>query len=122
MDRNELIERYFAAWRSKDISVLTEIFNPEAFYSECYGPEYHGIEQIKQWFADWNQTGTVLIWNAKRFLTSGNTLVVEWYFVCVVKGERSGFDGVSLVEFDANGKILRIKEFQSKAEHVCPYG
>ena len=36
-------------------------------------------------------------------------------------GEEGGFDGVSLIEFDNAGKIVSLKEFQSKAEHIFPY-
>lgn len=32
-----------------------------------------------------------------------------------------GFDGVTIAEFDADMKICELKEFQSKAEHYCPY-
>ena len=39
-----------------------------------------------------------------------------------IDGEESFFDGISLVEFSENGKIQSLKEFQSKAEHVFPYG
>ena len=36
--------------------------------------------------------------------------------------EIGEFDGVSLIEFDEDMKMVRVKEFQSKAEHVYPYG
>ena len=34
-------------------------FTENAVYTECYGPEYRGIEQIEKWFADWNKKGRV---------------------------------------------------------------
>ena len=51
----EIIRKYFACWLNKDEKPLTDIFAEDIIYSECYGPEYHGIRQIQQWFHDWNQ-------------------------------------------------------------------
>lgn len=39
----EIIRKYFACWLNKDEKLLTDIFAEDIIYSECYGPEYHGI-------------------------------------------------------------------------------
>lgn len=83
---------------------------------------YKGIEQISRWFGDWNRKGTVLQWDIKRVIVSGNTAVVEWYFNCDYEGNVDGFDGVTIAEFNADMKICDLKEFQSKAKHYYPYG
>lgn len=122
LSREEMIREYFQAWLKKDNSLLEEIFAQEVVYSECYGPEYHGISQILQWFADWNRNNTVLEWPIKRFVHQENITVVEWYFRCRCGDAVDGFDGVSFVEFNESRKIISLKEFQSKAEHYYPYG
>lgn len=121
-NREELIKHYFAAWVENEPGCLGEVFAPGIVYSECYGPEYRGIGQIQKWFSDWNRKGKVLEWRIKKFLHQGNDTVAEWYFCCEFEGERGGFDGVSWVQFDEAGKICQLKEFQSKAEHIFPYG
>lgn len=120
--REQAIRRYFAAWVENAPGCLPEIFAEDIVYSECYGPEYRSLVQIQKWFADWNQHGKVLEWRIKGFLQQGNKTAVEWYFRCEYDGNTDGFDGVSLIEFDDAGKIVSLKEFQSKAEHVFPYG
>lgn len=120
-EKEEIIRKYFNAWINKTPDVLPEIFSEEIVYSECYGPEYNGLNQIMLWFCDWNENGCVLEWPIKSFIHDKNHLVVEWYFKCIFKGETGGFDGVSLVTFDDKGKISVLKEFQSKSEHVYPY-
>ena len=120
--RERLISGYFQAWVENRPEVLPLTFSTDIVYSECYGPEYRGLEQICRWFADWNKKGKVLEWRIKGFLHEGNRTAVEWYFCCEYENEQSGFDGVSLLEFDSEGKICSLKEFQSKAEHVFPYG
>lgn len=123
MLQNEaIIERYFFMWLNKDGSMLKDIFDDNIIYSECYGPEYNGINQIVKWFNDWNEHNTVLKWDITQCIHHGNTTVAEWYFQCNCKGNVTGFNGVSIVTFGLNGKITEIKEFQSKAEHYFPYG
>lgn len=122
MKPERLIEVYFQAWISKDESRLADFFASDAVYSECYGPEYRGLIQIVRWFRDWNKRGRVTRWDILGSIRQGNSLAVEWTFGCVYDGEKSLFNGVSLVEFNEDGKIQSLKEFQSKAEHVFPYG
>lgn len=49
-------------------------------------------------------------------MVTGNTLVVEWYFICEYEGNVGDFDGVTIAEFDVGMKICDLKEFRSKAE------
>ena len=46
----ETIQKYFKSWLNVDIDVLSDVFSNDIIYSECYGPEYHGISQILKWF------------------------------------------------------------------------
>lgn len=122
MKCRNIIETYFAAWLGKDDAALSSVFADNVIYSECYGPEYHGLDQIQRWFADWNRRGTVLRWDIKNMIECGNTVCVEWFFCCEYDGNTDGFDGVSWIEFNERGKIMALREFQSKAEHCFPYG
>lgn len=122
MKYRDAIENYFAAWLSKDGTRLSAVFADDVIYSECYGPEYRGLDQIQRWFSDWNKRGTVLQWDIKNMIEAGKVVCVEWYFCCEYDGNTDGFDGVSWIEFDDSGKIKALREFQSKAEHCFPYG
>lgn len=119
---NEIIQEYFQAWINADVKPIKEIFCEDIIYSECYGPEYHGISQIIQWFEDWNKKGRVLEWRIKQTIIHNKTIVVEWYFKCIYEGNTDGFDGITIAVFDDNNKIASLKEFQSKANHYFPYG
>lgn len=119
--REEKIRAYFNMWLLKDISGIEEIFEDDVLYSESYGPEYQGLEQVKRWFADWCRHSTVLEWRIKQFISQEKMTVVEWYFECDFDGVIYGFDGASLVEFNDYEKICNIKEFKSKAVHNFPY-
>jgi hypothetical protein len=122
LDRKEMIKEYFNSWVENDASILTDLFDAEVIYSECYGPEYHGIGQILIWFEDWHKKGRVMDWNIKQFIIESDTIAVEWYFQCEYESNIDGFDGVSIITFSDENKITSIKEFQSKAQHDYPYG
>ena len=120
-NKEKIINQYFESWINKDISIIEKHFSQNIKYIECYGPEYNGIKQICKWFNDWNNGNNVLKWDIKRFIEIKNTVVVEWFFECEYDKNISGFDGVSIIEFDDNNKIILVKEFQSNAEHTFPY-
>lgn len=115
------IEAYFQAWVNNDISCMDQLFNDETYYSECYGPEYHGIDQLKAWFKDWHQHGQVLEWKIKDMWQFGNKWMVEWHFKCIYNDKTDDFDGVSLICFNDDNQIISLKEFESKSQHYNPY-
>jgi len=119
--REKVIQDYFNSWILRDSSKLNEYFTADIIYSECYGPEYHGIHQILQWFSDWIKNGSVLEWYIKQFVHQDNMLIVEWFFKCNYEKQIDGFDGISLVQFDKDNRIVILKEFQSKEQHYYPY-
>ena len=122
VEREKLIKIYFESWVKNDISSLEGVFDNSIIYSECYGPEYRGLEQVNQWFEDWNKKGKVIRWDIKSFIHDNNVTAAEWFFQCKYNDEVSSFDGVSLITFNESGKIISLKEFQSKYEHNYPYG
>ncbi len=119
--REQIIKKYFKSWLDNNCSVLKDIFDSNVSYSECYGPEYHGIDTVTTWFKEWNKRGKVLVWDIKQFIHRGNITAVEWYFKCRYDGEIEEFDGVSLIEFNGDNYIVSLKEFQSKIPHYYPY-
>lgn len=50
-----------------------------------------------------------------------NCEVLRNYFQARLKNNIDGFDGVTIADFDQNGKIMKLCEFQSKVEHYYPY-
>lgn len=120
-EREQIIGHYFRSWINKDNTTLSKIFDPNIIYTECYGPEYHGLDTVEKWFDDWNTRGTVLVWTIKQFIHQDSVTAVEWYFKCEYESETGAFDGVSLIEFNPDNLIVNVKEFQSKTPHCYPY-
>lgn len=126
MWQEEVIQQFFQAWISKDVTALRPLLSPGIVYTEAHGPCYLGIGQVIRWFGDFNRAGTVMEWTAKRFLHREEDTLVEWYFRCDMLQKEghveTGFDGISVFTFDDLHKIASVKEYQSLSEHTYPYG
>jgi ketosteroid isomerase-like protein len=120
-EKEAKINAYFNMWVQRDFSALDTMFAADIYYSECYGPEYYGLYEIHLWIDEMLQKQVVLEWRIKRFLHENDTVVVEWFFNEQQNSVAHGFDGISIIEFQADGKISSIKEFESKSKHITPY-
>ena len=121
MDKEQIIRNYFRAWLSPNLEVVQNTFDENAIYSECYGPVYRNKKEIISWFENWNKQGKVIAWPIERLITNGDTSIAEWHFKCNYQGKISEFDGVSIIEFNDQNKIISVKEYQSKSKHYYPY-
>ena len=120
--RETIIRLWFDMWLQKKDLGISEVFSDNATYIESWGPEYHGSAKIKLWFDEWNTRGTVLQWDIKQFFHKENQTMVEWYFKNQMNdGKVETFDGVSLVEWSSDDKILFLKEFGCNINNYDPY-
>jgi len=121
-ERETIIRLWFDMWLQKRDLGISGMFADNSVYIESWGPEYHGSEKIKLWFDEWNTRGTVLQWDIKQFFHKENKTIVEWYFKNQMKnGKVEAFDGVSLIEWTSNNKILFLKEFGCNINSYDPY-
>ena len=98
------------------------LFDKNVYYSESWGPEYHGVAQLERWFDDWNRQGQVKQWKIHAFYHQQQHTVVEWNFRCTFAGKVQQFDGVTIVEWTLDEKIFSLREFGSVSAHTLPYG
>jgi len=122
-----LIEGYIQSWREQDLDLCLGTLSPDVVVVECYGPEYHGIDEVRRWFTDWHAgttQGRVTRWEIIGeivFDEVHGAAAVAWEFECVTEGNVGEFPGASLFEFD-DSKIVRIREYQMEADRYRPYG
>lgn len=119
--REQLIEQYYQMWINKNRTGIDDLFNENVYYSESFGPEYEGLSQVKQWFDDWIIKGTVLEWTITKYIEAGEISIVEWYFACEYNDSVDALNGVSVIEWDSENKMVNVREFQSKAMQYKPY-
>ncbi|WP_427910851.1 nuclear transport factor 2 family protein [Pediococcus parvulus] len=115
-----IIAEYFQMWITKDFSKLTEYFAPEICYTECYGPQYVGLDEVQQWIKNESAKQTVLEWQIDEIKSVDNQSFVKWFFKAHEQTTYE-FDGVSVIQWNAEGKISKLDECQSKSDHIRPY-
>lgn len=121
-EREQIIQRWFDMWLRGEDSGILDIFTENAVYVESWGPEYHGAEKIRRWFAEWNTRGRGLKWDIKQYFHRGGQTVVEWFFHCKMKdGTEQAFDGISLVKWTGGGKTAFLQEFGCNTVRYDPY-
>lgn len=120
--REQKIRLWFDMWIQKiDLGIL-DLFSDDAVYIESWGPEYTGNKKIKYWFDEWNTRGSVLVWDIKQIINTENQTIVEWYFKNKMNnGKVEEFDGVSLIQWSEDDKIVLLKEFGCNCNHYDPY-
>lgn len=128
MDRHELsarevaVRRWFGMWLEGSCKGIEELFSPNAVYIESWGPEYHGLGKIEHWFAEWNARGTVRRWDIRQFFHRDDRTAVEWYFRCeMFDGTVQSFEGMSLIRWDAEGRMCFLQEFGCNEDRYDPY-
>ncbi len=120
--REEAVRLWFGMWLSKKDLGIRELFAPDAVYIESWGPEYRGTEEIRHWFQEWNTRGTVLRWDIRQFFHKGDQTVVQWDFCNRMDdGRTEPFEGLSLIRWDASGRIAFLQEFGCNEARYDPY-
>ena len=121
-EREQKIRTGFEMWLGRSDEGAEELFDRDAVYIESWGPEYHGLEKIRNWFQEWNTRGVVVRWDIKQFFHREDQTAVEWYFQNVQdKGSPEAFDGMTLIRWSRDGKIAFLKEFGCNLNRYDPY-
>ncbi len=121
MSKVETIRKYYDLWIAGSRDGMEELLAQNIVYTESYGPQHHGLSEVIKWFDDWTQKAKVLCWDITNCIEQENICVVEWLFRFEMDEEERVMDGVSIAEFDQNGRIISMREFQSTHEHYYPY-
>lgn len=117
---DKLIKKYFQMWVDKTKLDLTTIFTKDIQYTECYGPQYKGIDELYEWINRQFRIQTVTDWTIKNIFHDKNVTIVEWHFACTQDNDDSSFDGISIIKFK-DDLISEVSEFESKDTHRRPY-
>ncbi|MBW3082850.1 nuclear transport factor 2 family protein [Bifidobacterium phasiani] len=120
--RERAVAEYFAMWVSRDFSRFDELFAPECRYEECYGPVYVGFGELHRWIDAMLARQRVESWDIHEFIhaADGRSLTVTWTFAATERDSYI-FDGVSIVRFDDDGRIARIREFRADHRRRRPF-
>lgn len=111
--KDKLIQDWFKAWFDAEWDSFEDIFEKDVFYSESWGPEYHGITEVKKWFNDWHKDLELNTWEIKNIVHNEDVSFVVWYFNCKDSNEVFEFNGISMIEWGEKDKIKSLQEYVS---------
>ncbi len=119
--QEEQIKAYFNVWLNRDIKQLNQIFSKDVYYAECMGPEYRGLYQVEEWIKFMFNKQIVLNWDIHEMISSFDqkTMTVIWTFHAKEDKEYN-FDGVSIIKFDNEDRILSIHEYEAIHDKETP--
>ncbi len=121
-EREQKIRTWFEMRLGRSDEGAEELFDRDAVYIESWGPEYHGLEKIRNWFQEWNTRGVVVRWDIKQFFHKGDQTVVEWVFENRMEdGTVEAFEGMTLLRWTEEGKICFLQEFGCNQDRYDPY-
>lgn len=119
--QKQQIQAYFKVWLDRDIKALNQIFSKDVYYAECMGPEYRGLYQVEEWIKFMFNKQIVLKWDIHEMIPSYDQkqITVIWTFSCE-EDKIYTFDGVSLIKFDDEDRILSITEYEALKDKETP--
>ena len=119
--REETIKVWFDMWLGDDISPLDAIFSEDVFYSECWGLEYKGLNEIRCWFEDWHKHNEMVVWEIKEFIHESDKTIALWHMEAEAKnGNLRRLEGAYIVEWQGD-KIQSLLEYGANCRKRRPY-
>ena len=104
-ERERIIHLWFDMWLKQQDLGIDSIFTEDVIYTESWSPKYESRKTVKHWFDEWNTRGKVLVWDIKQFFHKENQTI----------------DGISLIVWTENNKIMELKEFGCNLNTYNPY-
>ncbi|MDR1605854.1 MAG: nuclear transport factor 2 family protein [Streptococcaceae bacterium] len=117
--RQHIINDWFQAWHQPDWANFEQIFDTEVYYSECWGPEYQGISQVKTWFKHWHSKSKLLVWEITAIHHVQAHTFVTWHFACQSDHKTIAFEGLSDIQWTGL-KVKLVKEYSSQLPKYNP--
>lgn len=111
----QLFHSYVEGWKTGDREKILSTLDLECVIIESYGPTYRGKEMVGRWIDSWLAPGnTVDRWDVTSLSTGEEACFFEWFFECTYDGDRSGFEGASIVRV-RDEKIIFLREYAMTA-------
>lgn len=121
--REETIKIWFDMWLGDDAMPMDAIFTEDVVYTECWGNEYTGREQIRRWFTDWHKNNRMIVWKASQFLHDEDKTIAKWHMEAEAADGITMriMEGVYLIEWDDSGRIRALEEYGAASFKKHPY-
>ena len=127
MEATALLKKFCSAVERRDGKAFAGLFTEDGVYHDVFYGAFKGRERIAEMVNDWfHRTARDFRWEMFRPVTDGKTLYAYYTFSYVstlseAKGERVGFDGVSIMTL-RDGKIAEYREVANSSIGLLEIG
>jgi|SRR5918996_2209119 ketosteroid isomerase-like protein len=124
----EALRRAAEAVKKNDPSILDELLDPEVVWEvretapDLMGT-YHGIDEVRGWFAKWEQAWEAWDWNHPEMTAHENKVIARMHLWG--RGRNSGIeieDDIWQVWSFRNGKVIHYRDFANREEALAAAG
>jgi ketosteroid isomerase-like protein len=108
------LQKYGAAWESRDAAAAGKLFTPDATYHEMpFDPAKQGRAAIHDYWKTVTADQREIKFESQVIAVNGNTGVAHWKatFKLASNGATVALDGVFVLEFDASGECKSLREW-----------
>lgn len=108
------LDAYGEAWESRDADKAAELFAAASSYQVTPYDEPHvGPEGVRRYWAGVTDNQRNVQFEYRILGSSGNTGIAHWWAEFDVEpgGAHLALDGIFVLDFDANGKCTRLREW-----------
>ncbi|QNQ81294.1 hypothetical protein [Lactobacillus sp. PV034] len=121
-ERERLIMMWVSSWKEKNAEGFETVFASDIHYIRSWGPEYYGLLELKYWFNERNDRSTILEWDVDCFFHGENETITHWFLKDQPQHKTIKLiEGVSLIKWDDNNKIIYVQDFISNTHRSDPY-
>lgn len=108
------LDAYGKAWETRDADLAITLFSPDATYQDMpFSPPHQGHAGIHAYWAGVTADQRNVEFDYSVIAVSGNTGIAHWSaaFDVASSGAHLKLDGVFVLEFAADGKCRRLREW-----------
>ncbi len=115
----QLLQKYFAAWESRDVDALPDIFAPEAIYREKpHVPALVGLHAIERYWREVVGEQRDMTFRFRRVAQIANGAIVEWESHFVDASASNHLAGMMTIELNSErDRIVELREYFRTKHH-----
>lgn len=118
MTVDEWIEEYRQAWEAADADRAAALFTEDGLYrSNIYDDPHAGHEGVHAYWTGVTSTQSDVSVRMGRPFVDGDRVAVEFWTNMKVEGDPVTVSGCLLLDFAADGRCRRLREYWNFSEH-----
>ena len=115
------VEAWTEAWPARDPERITALYSDSASYRAlAFRPPDLGLEGVRRYLTENFAVEEDIECRFGAPIASGDRAAVEWWASWIEDGKRLTLAGVTVLRFDADGKVIDHRDYWNEVERLEP--